>query len=113
MDKREIFDALDGFSQQLLMTLAEVEAIKKHLQGVIDENTALRLENSKLRDRLAREEKDGGKSANVGKENLEHIYDDGFHICTFFYGQRREDDEPCMFCNELLNREYDADTKII
>lgn len=29
MDKREIFDALDDFSQNLLLTLAEVEAIKK------------------------------------------------------------------------------------
>ncbi len=52
MDKKEIFDALDDFSQNLLTTLAEVDAIKKHLQGVIDENTTLRLENSKLRERL-------------------------------------------------------------
>lgn len=29
MDKREIFDALDDFSQNLMLTLAEVEAIKK------------------------------------------------------------------------------------
>ena len=43
MDKREIFDALDDFSQNLLLTLAEVEAIKKNLKNVIDENTVLRL----------------------------------------------------------------------
>lgn len=105
MDKREIFDALDGFSQNLLMTLAEVEAIKKHLQGVIDENTALRLENSKLRERLSQEVKEDVKTSNYGKENLENIYEDGFHICTFSYGQRRDNDEPCMFCLELLNRD--------
>ena len=29
MDKKELFDALDDFSQQLLVTLADVEAIKK------------------------------------------------------------------------------------
>ena len=28
MNKKELFDALDGFSQNLLVTLAEVEAIK-------------------------------------------------------------------------------------
>ncbi|HGA1235734.1 TPA: DNA replication initiation control protein YabA, partial [Streptococcus suis] len=28
MDKKEIFDALDDFSQNLLTTLAEVDAIK-------------------------------------------------------------------------------------
>ena len=30
MDKKELFDALDDFSQQLLVTLADVEAIKKN-----------------------------------------------------------------------------------
>ncbi|MBF0778037.1 MULTISPECIES: DNA replication initiation control protein YabA [Streptococcus] len=105
MDKKEIFDALDGFSQQLLVTLAEVEAIKKHLRGVIEENTDLRLENSKLRERLEKDDREQNRTANFGKENLENIYEDGFHICTFSYGQRRDNDEPCMFCLELLNRE--------
>ena len=40
MNKKELFDALDGFSQNLLVTLAEVEAIKKNLKQVIEENTA-------------------------------------------------------------------------
>ncbi|MBF0819404.1 DNA replication initiation control protein YabA [Streptococcus acidominimus] len=105
MDKKEIFDALDGFSQNLLVTLAEVEAIKKHLRGVIEENTDLRLENSKLRERLEKDDREQTRTANFGKENLENIYEDGFHICTFSYGQRRDNDEPCMFCLELLNRE--------
>lgn len=104
MDKKEIFDALEDFSQTILMTLAEVEAIKRHLQAVIDENTVLRLENSKLRERLEKEEQENSKT-NFGKINLEHIYEDGFHICTFSYGQRRDNDEDCMFCLELLNRD--------
>ena len=54
MDKKELFDALDDFSQQLLVTLADVEAIKKNLKSLVEENTALRLENSKLRERLGR-----------------------------------------------------------
>ena len=36
MNKKELFDALDGFSQNLLVTLAEVEAIKKNLKEVIE-----------------------------------------------------------------------------
>ena len=56
MNKKELFDALDDFSQQLLATLADVEAIKKNLKSVVEENTALRLENDKLRERLGEEE---------------------------------------------------------
>ena len=35
MNKKELFDALDDFSQTLLVTLAEVEAIKKNLKSCL------------------------------------------------------------------------------
>ena len=57
MDKRQLFDALDDFSQNLLVTLAEVEAIKKNLKSIVEENTVLRLENDKLRERLGEVER--------------------------------------------------------
>ena len=37
MDKKELFDALDDFSQQLLVTLADVEAIKKNLKSLVED----------------------------------------------------------------------------
>lgn len=105
MDKKDLFDALEGFSQELMVTLAEVEAIKKHLREVVEENTQLRLENDKLRERLGEvEETTPVHKVRQGRNNLEKIYHDGFHICTFSYGQRRENDEECMFCDELLYR---------
>ena len=97
MDKKELFDAFDGFSQNLMITLAEIEAMKKQVQSLLEENTALRLENDKIRTRLAQLEQ--------GKRYIEGIYHDGFHICNDYYGQRRENDEECMFCMEVLDRE--------
>ena len=105
MDKKELFDALDDFSQQLLVTLADVEAIKKNLKSLVEENTALRLENSKLRERLGEVEADAPVKAKHVRESVRRIYKDGFHACNDFYGQRREQDEECMFCDELLYRE--------
>ena len=105
MDKKELFDALDDFSQQLLVTLADVEAIKKNLKSLVEENTALRLENSKLRERLGEVEADAPVKAKHVRESVRRIYKDGFHGCNDFYGQRREQDEECMFCDELLYRE--------
>jgi len=46
MDKKDLFDALDDFSQTLLVTLAEVEAVKKNLKSVVEENIALILSGS-------------------------------------------------------------------
>ena len=105
MDKKELFDALDDFSQQLLVTLADVEAIKKNLKSLVEENTALRLENSKLRERLGEVEADAPVKAKHVRESVRRIYKDGFHVCNDLYGQRREQDEECMFCDELLYRE--------
>lgn len=105
MDKRELFDALDNFSQELMVTLAEVEAIKKNLKDLVEENTQLRLENQKLRERLGEvAEVAPVHKARQGRDNLEKIYLDGFHVCVAFYGQRRENDSECMFCDELLFR---------
>ena len=69
MNKKELFDALDDFSQQLLATLADVEAIKKNLKSVVEENTALRLENDKLRERLSEEEETAPTKTKHVREN--------------------------------------------
>ena len=84
MDKKELFDALDDFSQQLLVTLADVEAIKKNLKSLVEENTALRLENSKLRERLGEVEADAPVKAKHVRESVRRIYRDGFHVCKIF-----------------------------
>ncbi|MEY8461831.1 DNA replication initiation control protein YabA [Streptococcus merionis] len=105
MDKRELFNALETFSQNLMLTLAEVESIKAHLQDLAQENTALRLENDKLREHLQQLETAEDVKLVRNTSNLEKIYDDGFHICKDFFGQRRDNDEPCAFCLELIYRE--------
>lgn len=104
--KKDLFDVFDGFSQNLMVTLAEIEAIKKQVQDLVEENTQLRLENNKLRERLTQvSEQHAEKNQHQAKQHLDTIYEDGFHICTDFYGQRRENDEQCAFCLELLYRE--------
>ena len=105
MNKKELFDALDDFSQTLLVTLAEVEAIKKNLKSVVEENIVLQLENDKLRERLGEVEQAAPVKINKNRDNLRKLYYDGVHVCTDFYGQRRENDAECMFCDELLFRE--------
>ncbi|HGD6327444.1 TPA: DNA replication initiation control protein YabA [Streptococcus agalactiae] len=106
MDKKDLFDAFDDFSQNLLVGLSEIETMKKQIQKLLEENTVLRIENGKLRERLSVIETETAvKNSKQGRELLEGIYNDGFHICNTFYGQRRENDEECAFCIELLYRD--------
>jgi len=54
---------------------------------------------------LSEEEETAPTKTKHVRENVSRIYDDGFHVCRDFYGQRREQDAECMFCDELLFRE--------
>lgn len=54
-----------------MITLAEIEAMKKQVQSLLEENTALRLENDKLRTRLTQlEQETPVKSSKQGKNIL-------------------------------------------
>lgn len=106
MDKKELFDAFDEVSNNLMENFAQVELMKKKLEEIMEENSQLRLENTKLRERLNDvEQAQPAKIAKQGRQNLEAIYDDGFHVCNVDYGKRRDINEDCLFCMELLNRE--------
>ena len=103
---RRLLSLFDDFSQNLMVTLADVEALKKELDSLLEQNTTLRLENDKLRKRLAdltqevRQDKQGAAPL---VDNLRTIYDDGFHVCNANYGQKR--DGECLWCDEILYRE--------
>ncbi|MBG9367102.1 DNA replication initiation control protein YabA [Streptococcus sp. NLN64] len=102
MEKKELLDSLDVFTNQLLTTLNEIDKMKAVVRETIEENTALRLENEKLRERLTEEDTQNPVKATSAREGLNRIYLDGFHVCTTFYGQPRSED--CVFCDELLFR---------
>ncbi len=58
-----------------------------------------------MRERFSEVEADAPVKAKHVRESVRRIYRDGFHVCNEFYGQRREQDEECMFSDELLYRE--------
>lgn len=107
VNKKELFDSFEHFSDNLVGTLSRVEFLKKQINELLEENTRYRLEITQLRERLRHLEeksvtKKNGKQAN---EHLFAIYKDGFHVCSHFYGQRRDDNEDCMFCMQIFDRE--------
>ena len=103
MDKKELFDVFNGFSENLIGTLSELDALKKEVQQVLEENARLRIENSRLRELLPDHTEKSGRLSPQGKNHLEGIYREGFHICNDLYGQQRGDGE-CIFCSMFLDR---------
>ncbi|HLQ40987.1 MAG TPA: DNA replication initiation control protein YabA [Tetragenococcus sp.] len=111
MDKRSLYDGLNDFETDLEDLLQKLAEMKESLQELVEKNTTLELENQRLREHIreltqqsldtAREKQELSQS----RMNLEKIYEEGFHVCYDLYGSRREHDEPCAFCLEVIYRE--------
>ncbi|KLD60150.1 hypothetical protein WP50_12640 [Lactiplantibacillus plantarum] len=71
-------------------------------------NAELVIENEHLREHMVEIENELPKKAastttlSKSRQNLEKLYDEGFHVCNQFYGKRRDDDESCVFCLEVI-----------
>jgi len=109
MDKRKLYDGLDNLEETLNTSIKTVSLMKKDIKKLIEKNNTLELENKRLRERLKSfepkeleklEKKSSGNKRSTLKM-LEELYNDGFHVCHPFYGQRREHDAPCAWCSDF------------
>lgn len=122
MEKKELYDSIVNLEQQAKKYVEQLGIVKEELSRINQENHKLRMENQYLRDRLDSElvkneaeqvDENGDNPAGLTKSrlNLENIYEDGFHVCNLFFGQRREGDSPCAFCLEVIYGDRSSDHK--
>ena len=110
MNKRELYDSFDDMKSQALTIAGLIENVKQEMTRVIERNAELEIENQHLRERLqeleSKKHRDKPNEGGLSKSrrNLEKLYDEGFHICNVdnMYGSRRIDDEPCVFCQDVI-----------
>ncbi|AIM24658.1 DNA replication initiation control protein YabA [Melissococcus plutonius] len=109
MDKRSLYDGLNSLESDLECTLLQLKEIKESLHELVEKNTTLEIENQRLREhlqelnRLSVNEIDSSKQElSKSRMNLEKLYEEGFHVCNILYGSRRENDEECAFCLEVI-----------
>ena len=105
MDKKRIIWRAGWFFPTVIGNLGRCGSHQEKSQEPGRGKYSSSLGNSKLRERLGEVEADAPVKAKHVRESVRRIYRDGFHVCNDFYGQRREQDEECMFCDELLYRE--------
>lgn len=104
MDKREIYDSFEKMERQTKAVTEMLSKIKEELTQVLEENAELTIENQHLRDRLQESEVPQKEEPGLSKsrQNLEKLYKEGFHVCNDMYGSRRVNDEPCIFCQDVI-----------
>ncbi|MFD1429014.1 DNA replication initiation control protein YabA [Lacticaseibacillus mingshuiensis] len=108
MEKKALYDGIVKLEQQTSSILAQLGAIKAEMADVLAKNSELEMENQHLREHLQAMENspehrsNGDVELSKSKQNLESLYEEGFHVCPYYYGQRRIDDEPCAFCVDII-----------
>lgn len=111
MEKKDLYDNFMQLERDAQALLTRVTGLSADVAKALARNAELEMENKHLREHLAALE--DGHAASTGatelsksKANLESLYNEGFHVCPYMYGQRRVDDEPCAFCLDIIYGEH-------
>lgn len=107
LNKRELYDSFEDMGSETEKMLARIEKIKKEMMHVIEKNAELEIENQHLREHLKEletQKQNDGQGLSKSRQNLEKLYEEGFHVCNVdnMYGTRRINDEPCVFCQDVI-----------
>ncbi|MGK0551333.1 DNA replication initiation control protein YabA [Enterococcus faecalis] len=109
MDKRSLYDGLNAIETDMERSLTQLREIKEALHELVEKNTTLEIENQRLREHLQELNKLANTTNDTEKQelsksrmNLEKLYEEGFHVCNILYGSRRENDEECAFCLDVI-----------
>lgn len=109
MDKRELYDNIAQLGEKADQLRVMIGSTQDSLTSLVERNAELEIENQHLRERLRElEDKTSAKNNLMGlsksRQNLEKLYEEGFHVCNIdnMYGSRRINDEPCVFCQDVI-----------
>ncbi|KRN27421.1 hypothetical protein IV38_GL002073 [Lactobacillus selangorensis] len=114
MKQKNLYDSFLQLEQETQQLLSQLDVIKETMSGTLEKDAELEIENEHLRQRLEELQKDNASKNNdsdenglsKSKQNLEKLYEEGYHVCREFYGSRRENDESCMFCTDTIYEDH-------
>lgn len=108
MDKRTLYDEFDHLEAEIKQFSYRLSGMKETMAELMETNVSLEIENKHLRERLFELEATQNMSSSSKQElsksrmNLEKLYEEGFHVCNVYYGSRRENNEECAFCLDVI-----------
>jgi len=103
LDKSEIYDRFTQVTKQTKDLLDNMEQLQTRMTEILEENAELSIENEHLHQVIVKtqDQSDPSELSNP-RQNLQKLYEQGFHVCNEYYGKRLERNESCTFCLDAI-----------
>ena len=99
-NEQDILAVLAHFQERIKDISMRFQDLRDITYELYKENGQLKEENEELKQLLFDKQNDG-----KAYSNLNHLYNEGFHICHLSFGDKREHD--CLFCIQLLEEKFE------
>lgn len=100
----QLYQAITEVEENLSRLIGEVRSLRKYIEYLEDENAKLKRQLCAVSEAdTTRVQKNAAKIQKEAQENLERLYNEGFHVCHIYFGEPM--DGSCLFCNAFLRKE--------
>ncbi len=100
----QLYQAITEVEENLSRLMIEVRSLRQYVEYLEDENVKLKRQLCAVSEAdTARVQKNAARIQKEAHENLEKLYNEGFHVCHIYFGEPLEGS--CLFCNAFLRKD--------
>jgi regulator of replication initiation timing len=98
-----IYDRFAQVTKQTRDLSNNLAQLQEQITVILEQNVELSIENEHLRQVIKKMKGSQGDSHLSGsRQNLKELYQQGFHVCSEYFGKRLAPGESCAFCTDVI-----------
>lgn len=98
-----IYDRFAQVTKQTRDLSNNLAQLQEQITVILEQNVELSIENEHLRQVIKKMKGSQEDSRLSGsRQNLKELYQQGFHVCSEYFGKRLAPGESCAFCTDVI-----------
>ncbi|WP_076460815.1 DNA replication initiation control protein YabA [Limosilactobacillus caccae] len=98
-----IYERFAQVTKQMKDLVDNMEQLQVQITEILEKNVELSIENEHLRQVIKQNQpRHSDDQLSGSRQNLKELYQQGFHVCSEYYGKRLAPNESCTFCLDAI-----------